>query len=62
MNELKTRGVQDSLIVCCDGLKGFPDAIEGVFPKATVQTCIVHMIRNSLRYVSFKASRTVSRS
>jgi putative transposase len=59
MNELKTRGVQDILIVCCDGLKGFPDAIENVFPKATVQTCIVHMIRNSLRYVSFKDRKAV---
>jgi putative transposase len=59
MNELKTRGVQDVLIVCCDGLKGFPEAIESVFPKATVQTCIVHMIRNSLRYVSFKDRKAV---
>ena len=41
------------------GLKGFPEAIESVFPKATVQTCIVHMIRNSLRYVSFKDRRAV---
>jgi transposase-like protein len=59
MNELKTRGVNDILIVCCDGLKGFPEAIESVFPKATVQTCIVHMIRNSLRYVSFKDRKAV---
>lgn len=42
------------LILCCDGLKGFPEAIEAVFPKATVQTCIVHMIRNSLRFVTWK--------
>jgi putative transposase len=59
MNELKQRGVQDILIVCCDGLKGFPEAIETVFPKATVQTCIVHMIRNSLRYVSYKDRKAV---
>lgn len=59
MNELKTRGVHDILIVCCDGLKGFPEAIESVFPHATVQTCIVHMIRNSLRYVSYKDRKAV---
>jgi putative transposase len=59
MNELKQRGVQDILIVCCDGLKGFPEAIETVYPQATVQTCIVHMIRNSLRYVSFKDRKAV---
>lgn len=61
VNELKTRGVQDILIVCCDGLKGFPDAIEAVFPKAVVQTCIVHMIRNSVRFVSYKDRREVVR-
>ncbi len=54
MTELKNRGVLDILIVCCDGLKGFPEAIEAVFPKATVQTCIVHMIRNSMRFVTWK--------
>jgi transposase-like protein len=51
VNELKTRGLEDILVACCDGLKGFPEAIETAFPKTTVQTCIVHMIRNSLRYV-----------
>ncbi len=61
MNELKTRGVQDILIVCCDGLKGFPEAIEHVFPEATVQTCIVHMIRNSLRFVSYKDRKAVAK-
>lgn len=60
LNELKTRGVEDLLIVCCDGLKGFPEAIETAFPKATVQTCIVHMIRNSLRYVGYKDRRAVA--
>lgn len=52
LTELKNRGVQDILFVCCDGLSGFPQAIETAFPKAVVQTCIVHMIRSSLRYVS----------
>jgi putative transposase len=54
VSELKNRGVRDILIACCDGLKGFPEAIEAVFPQTVVQTCIVHMIRNSLRYVSYK--------
>jgi putative transposase len=49
--ELKQRGVQDILIACVDGLKGFPEAIEVVFPQTTVQTCIVHLIRHSLKYV-----------
>ena len=48
MNELKNRGVEDVLIAVVDGLKGFPDAITAVFPQAQVQTCIVHLIRNSL--------------
>lgn len=60
INEIKNRGVQDMLIVCCDGLKGFPDAIEAVFPKATVQLCIVHMIRNSLRFVGWKERKAVA--
>ena len=51
LTELKQRGVQDILICCVDGLKGFPEAIEAVFPKTTVQTCIVHLIRHSLKYV-----------
>ena len=51
LTELKQRGVQDILICCVDGLKGFPEAIEAVFPLTTVQTCIVHLIRQSLRYV-----------
>jgi putative transposase len=52
LTELKNRGVQDIFFVCCDGLTGFAQAVEAVFPQATVQTCIVHMIRASLRYVS----------
>jgi putative transposase len=59
VNELKNRGVQDVLIACCDGLKGFPEAIEAAFPKAVVQTCIVHLLRNSVRYVSYKDRRQV---
>jgi putative transposase len=51
LSELRHRGVQDILIACVDGLKGFPEAIEAVFPTTTVQTCIVHLIRTSLKYV-----------
>lgn len=57
--ELKNRGVSDILIACCDGLKGFPEAIEAVFPKTVVQTCIVHMIRNSGRFVAWKDRKRV---
>jgi putative transposase len=51
LNDLKHRGVRDILICCVDGLKGFPEAIEAIFPETTVQTCIVHLIRHSLKYV-----------
>ena len=51
LNDLKQRGVQDILIACVDGLKGFPEAIEAIFPRTTIQTCIVHLIRHSLKYV-----------
>jgi putative transposase len=51
LNELKHRGVRDILICCVDGLKGFPEAIEAIFPETVVQTCIVHLIRQSLKYV-----------
>jgi putative transposase len=61
VNELKTRGLRDILIACCDGLKGFPEAIETVFPGAVVQTCIVHMIRNSTRFVSYKDRKELVR-
>ncbi|WP_150288219.1 IS256 family transposase [Rhabdaerophilum calidifontis] len=54
MNELKNRGVEDILITVVDGLKGFPEAINAVFPQALVQTCIVHLIRHSLEFVSWK--------
>ena len=54
MTELKNRGLQDILIACVDGLKGFPDAINSVYPQAHIQLCIIHMVRNSLKYVSWK--------
>src|SRR3954452_4631456 len=54
LNDLKRRGVDDVLIACVDGLKGFPQAIEAIFPQAWVQTCIVHLIRASLRYVNYR--------
>jgi putative transposase len=60
LNELKSRGVKDIFIACVDGLKGFPQAIESVFPHAQVQLCIVHLVRASLRYVSWKDRKQVA--
>ena len=60
LTELKNRGVKDILIVCIDGLKGFPQAIESVFPEARVQLCIVHMVRASLNYVNWKERKQVA--
>lgn len=60
VTELKNRGLQDIFIACVDGLKGFPEAIEAVYPKTQVQLCIVHMVRNSLRYVSWKQRKEVA--
>lgn len=60
LTELQTRGIEDIFIACVDGLKGFPDAIETVFPQAKVQLCIVHMVRNSLRFVSWKERKAVA--
>ena len=60
VTELKNRGVKDMFIACVDGLKGFPDAIESVYPETQVQLCIVHMVRNSLRYVPWKDRKAVS--
>ncbi|MGC8654872.1 MAG: IS256 family transposase [Candidatus Kryptoniota bacterium] len=54
MTELKNRGVNDILIACVDGLKGFPEAINTVFPQTEVQLCIIHLIRNTLKYIAFK--------
>ena len=60
LNDLRRRGVEDVLISCVDGLKGFPEAIEATFPQAWVQTCIVHLIRASLRYVNYRDQRKVA--
>jgi putative transposase len=60
LNDLRRRGVEDVLIACVDGLKGFPEAIEATFPQAWVQTCIVHLIRASLRYVNYKDRKKVA--
>lgn len=60
VTELKNRGVQDIFIACVDGLKGFPEAIEAVYPKTAVQLCIVHMMRYSLNYVSWKLRKAVA--
>lgn len=59
-NELKNRGVKDCFVACVDGLKGLPEAIETVFPKTQVQLCIVHKIRNSLKYVPWKERKAVA--
>ena len=61
LTELRNRGVHDILIACVDGLTGFPEAIASEFPKTQVQLCIVHMVRNSLRYVSWKERKIVAR-
>ncbi len=60
LNDLRRRGVADVLIACVDGLKGFPEAIEATFPQAWVQTCIVHLIRASLRYVNYRDKKKVT--
>ena len=61
-NELKSRGVQDCFIACVDGLKGLPEAIETVYPETRIQLCIVHQVRNSLSYVSWKDRKAVAAS
>ena len=60
LTELKHRGVADVLFFCVDGLQGFPEAIEATFPHSTVQVCVVHQVRNSLRFVSYKDRKTVA--
>jgi len=60
LTELQNRGVEDIFIACVDGLTGFPDAINTAFPKAQVQLCIVHQVRNSLKYVSYKDRKAVA--
>ena len=59
INELKNRGIEDIFIACIDGLKGFPEAINAVFPKTRIQLCIVHMVRNSTKYVSWKERKVL---
>lgn len=60
LTELRNRGVSDVLIACVDGLTGFPDAVESVYPKAKIQLCIVHMMRNSLNFVAWKDRKKVA--
>ena len=60
MNELRNRGVEDILLAVVDGLKGFPDAITAVFPDAIVRTCIVHLLRNSMDFVSWKDRKNLA--
>jgi len=57
LTELQNRGVEDILIACVDGLKGFPEAIESIFSQTRVQLCVIHQIRNRLRYISYKDQR-----
>ena len=59
VTEIKNRGVEDIFIACMDGLKGFPDAVNAIFPQTRIQLCIVHMIRNSTKYVSWKEQKTI---
>lgn len=61
LTELKNRGVEDIFILCADGLKGLPEAVEAAFPKAIFQTCIVHQVRNSLNYVPYNEKKAVAR-
>ncbi|PWJ22826.1 transposase-like protein [Branchiibius hedensis] len=61
LSDLKNRGILDACIVCCDGLKGLPEAITATWPAATVQTCVVHLVRNSLRYASKKYWQAITR-
>ena len=60
LTELQNRGVQDILIACVDGLKGFPDAINTVFPETQIQLCSVHMVRNSIKFVTWKDYKAVT--
>jgi putative transposase len=60
LTEVRTRGLVDVLLVCCDGLKGLPDAIEATWPRALVQTCVIHLIRASLRFASWKDRKAIT--
>ena len=61
LTELNNRGLKDVLVFCVDGVTGFPEAIKGIYPKSDIQLCIVHMLRNSLKYVSYKNRKEVVR-
>lgn len=60
LTQLKNRGLKDALIVCCDGLTGLPDAINTVWEKAQVQTCVTHLIRSSMKYVTYTDRKKVA--
>lgn len=60
LTELRNRGVSDVLIVACDGLKGLPDAIEATWPEAVIQTCVVHLLRGSLRYAGYQDRKKIA--
>ena len=59
LTELQNRGIKDIIIACVDGLKGFPDAINTIYPETQIQLCIVHMVRNSMKYIPWKDYKTV---
>lgn len=61
LSELQNRGVEDILILCCDGLKGMPEAVKSVFPKTTVQTCVVHLLRSAMKYASYNDRKAMAR-
>jgi len=60
LTEIRNRGVTDVLFVCCDGLKSLPDAIEAIWPKAVVQTCVIHLLRGSFRYSSYNDRKAIA--
>ena len=62
LSDLRNRGVKDILIACCDGLTGLPDAIRSIFPDTVVQTCVVHVIRNAMRFVSYKDRKPLAKA
>lgn len=62
LTDLRNRGVRDVLILCCDGLTGLPDAIRSVFPETVVQTCVVHVVRNAMRFVSYGERKAVAKT
>jgi putative transposase len=62
LTQLRNRGLRDVLIACCDGLAGLPEAITSVFPDTVVQTCVVHVIRNAMRFVSYQDRKSLAKS